>query len=205
MGSIFILHWKGNSHSHKKGNLYILIYCSIWCMDSDVNNSDCLLQVLTSLIYLHKFSFSSFLICPYNFPIHLYMSTEHSTNTLQLFMWALIQSELWAVLSSSTGVLGSYAVYLATQLLLWTVFLYSHSRVVCILKIFSWRIYIYVNTYLIPVIHSTLPLPSTFYLPLNSSCFFKTLLSASDFIFLQGLMTFCFWPTLVYAVSSYTQ
>ena len=97
--------------------------CSIWCTDSDVNDPNHLLQVLTLLIYLHKFSFSSFPIHPYNFPIHLYMSTEHSTNTLQPFMWVLIQSELWAILSSSRGVLGSHAVYLAPQLLLWTVFL----------------------------------------------------------------------------------
>ena len=90
-------------------------------MDSDVNDPNHLLQVLTSLTYLPKFS--SFPIRPYNFPIHLWMSTEHSTNTLQLFMRVFIQSELWAVLSSSTDVLGSHAVYLATQLLLWTVFL----------------------------------------------------------------------------------
>jgi len=100
-----------------------LILCSIWCTDSDVNDPNCLLQVLTSLIYLHKFSFSSFPIRPYNFPIHLYMSTKHSTNTLQPFMRVFIQSELWAVLSSSRGVLGSHAVYLALQLLLWTIFL----------------------------------------------------------------------------------
>ena len=85
-------------------------------MDSDVNDPNRLLQVLTSIIYLHKFSFSSF-------PILLYMSTEHSTNALQPFRWALIQSEPCAVLSSSRGVLGSHAVYLAPQLLLWTVFL----------------------------------------------------------------------------------
>ena len=78
---------------------------------------------ITLLIYLHTFSFSNFPICPYKFPIHLYMSTKHSTNTLQLFMWALIQSEPWAILSSSRDVLGSHAVYLAPQLLLWTVFL----------------------------------------------------------------------------------
>ena len=90
--------------------------CSVWCMDSDVNDPNCLLQVLTLLTYFHKFSFSSFLI-------HLYMSTKHSTNTLQPFMQALIQSEPWAILSSSGGVLGFHAVYLATQLLLWTVFL----------------------------------------------------------------------------------
>jgi len=101
--------------------------CSIWCTDSDVNDPNHLLQVLTSLIYLRKFSFSSFPICPYNFPIHLYMSTEHSTNTLQLFMWVLIQSKPWAVFSSSRGVLGSHAVYLAPQLLLWQFFLYSHK------------------------------------------------------------------------------
>jgi len=51
--------------------------CSDLMLDSDVNDPNRLLQVLTSLIYLHKFS--SFIIHPYNFPIHLYMSTEHST------------------------------------------------------------------------------------------------------------------------------
>jgi len=76
--------------------------CSIWCMDSDVKYPNPLLQVLTSLIYPHRFSFSSFPIRPYNFPIHLYMSTKHSTNTLQPFMQALIQSEPWAILSSSS-------------------------------------------------------------------------------------------------------
>jgi len=73
-------------------------------------------------MYLHTFSFFSFPIFRFFFPIHLYMSTEHSTNTLQLLMWVFIQSELWAVPSSS-GVLGSHALYLAPQLLLWTVFL----------------------------------------------------------------------------------
>ena len=97
--------------------------CSVWCTDSEVNDPNPLLQVLTSLIYLHKFSFSSFPIRPYNLPIHLYMSTKHSTNSLQLFMWALMQSELWTILSSSRDVLGSHAVYLAPQLLLWTLFL----------------------------------------------------------------------------------
>ena len=80
-------------------------------MDSDVNDPSRLLQVLTSLIYLHEFSFSSF-------PIHLYMSTKHSTNTLHPFTWSFIQSEPQAVLSSSRGVLGSHAVYFAPQLLL---------------------------------------------------------------------------------------
>ena len=88
-----------------------------------MNDPNRLLQVLTSLIYLHKFSFSSFPIRPYNFPIHLYMSTEHSTNTLQPFMQVFIQSELQPLLSSSRGVLGSHAVYLAPQLLLCTVLL----------------------------------------------------------------------------------
>ena len=105
-----------------------LIACSIWCTDSDVNDPNHLLQVLTSLIYLHKFSFSSFPIQPYNFPIHLYMSTKRSTNTLKLFMQALIQSEPWAVPSSSGGVLGSHAVYLAPQLLLCTVLLVFPQR-----------------------------------------------------------------------------
>ena len=101
-----------------------MLGCSIWCTDSDVNDPNHLLQVLTSLIYLHKFSFFGFPICPYNFPINLYMSTEHSTNTPQLFMQVLIQSEPWAIPSSSSrGVLGSHAVYLAPQLLLCTVFL----------------------------------------------------------------------------------
>jgi len=103
-----------------------MVMCSVWCMDSAVNDPNSLLQVLTSLTdceNLHKFSFSGFPIRPYNFPIHLYMSAEHSTNALQPFMQALIQSDLWAVLSSSSGVLGSHAVYLTPQLLLWTVFL----------------------------------------------------------------------------------
>jgi len=97
--------------------------CSVWCTDSDVNDPNHLLQVLPSLIYLHKFSFSSFPIHSYNFPIHLYMSTKHSTNTLQPFMQVFIQSDLRAILSSSRSVLGSHAVYLAPELLLWTVFL----------------------------------------------------------------------------------
>jgi len=95
-----------------------------------MNNPNCLLQVLTSLIYLHKFSFSSF---PINFPIHLYMSAKHSTNTLQVFMQAFIQSEPRAILSSSRGVPDSHAVFLAPQLLLWTVFLvFPHLPAFCI-------------------------------------------------------------------------
>ena len=75
-----------------------LIACSIWCTDSDVNDPNHLLQVLTSLIYLHKFSFSSFPIQPYNFPIHLYMSIEHSTNTPQPFMRANHSCKLFLLL-----------------------------------------------------------------------------------------------------------
>ena len=48
-------------------------------MQSDVNDPNRLLQALTSLIYLHKFSFPNFPIRPYNFPIHLYTPTKHST------------------------------------------------------------------------------------------------------------------------------
>ena len=74
------------------------------------------------ITYIHKFSFFSFPIHPYNFLIHLYMSTVYSTNTPLPFMWVLIQSEPWAI-PSSRDVLGSHAVYLAPQLLLCTVFL----------------------------------------------------------------------------------
>ena len=44
-----------------------------------MNDPNRLLQVLTSLIDLHKLLFSNFPVRPYNFPNHLYMSTKHST------------------------------------------------------------------------------------------------------------------------------
>jgi len=58
-----------------------VLVCSVWFTDSDVNDPNPLLQVLTSLIYLHKFFCFSFLNHPYNFPIHLYTSTEYSANS----------------------------------------------------------------------------------------------------------------------------
>lgn len=67
------------------------------CTDPDVNDPNCLSQVLTSLTCIRMFPFFSFPICPYNFPMHFYMLTEYAISTPKLCMWVLIQSEPWAI------------------------------------------------------------------------------------------------------------
>lgn len=107
---------------------------SIWCTDSDVNDSNHLLQVLRLLIYVHKFPFLAFPSALTTFPCTFTCQqsipqTLHSCACRHLFN----QSHgPFLLFFSSRDVLGSQpcylslafsAVYLASQLLLWIVFL----------------------------------------------------------------------------------
>ena len=94
--------------------------------------SDAWTQMWTIQIVYYKFShhlyvFTSFLFlafpsAPTAFP-STFTCQQSILQTLQPFTQVLFQSEPWAIPSTSRGVLGSHAVYLAPQLLLWTVFL----------------------------------------------------------------------------------
>ena len=102
---------------HRKWNMG----CSVWCTDSDVNDPNYKFSH-------HLHTFTSFLSLafpstPTTFPSTFTCQQSILQSTLQPFTETLVQSEPWDVLSSSRGVLGSHAVYLAPQLLLWTVFL----------------------------------------------------------------------------------
>ena len=66
---------------------------------------------------------------PYNFPLHLYISTQYSTNAPEPCMQALVQAQPWAIplLFCLLHVVGSHTVYVAPQLLLQIdVFVFPH-------------------------------------------------------------------------------
>ena len=87
-----------------------------------------MIQIVYYKFSYHLHTFTSFLFLafpstPTTFPYTFICQQSILQSTLQPFTQVLIQSEPWDVLSSSRDVLGSHAVYLAPQLLLWTVFL----------------------------------------------------------------------------------
>ena len=99
--------------------------CSIWGTDLDVNDPKCLLQVLTSHIYVHKFSLLTFppaFICQQNIPQTLLKSGVIPSHPLFLQSGS---SSTWPscslldfVFSSSGGVLHSQPCFLIPFILL---------------------------------------------------------------------------------------
>ena len=99
--------------------------CSIWGTDLDVNDPKCLLQVLTSHIYVHKFSLLTFppaFICQQNIPQTLLKSGVIPSHPLFLQSGS---SSTWPscslldfVFSSSGGVLHSQPCFLVPFILL---------------------------------------------------------------------------------------
>jgi len=92
-----------------------------------------MIQIVYYKFSLHLYTFTSFPFLafpstPTTFPSTFTYQQSILQNTLQPFMQELIQSEPWDVLSSSGGVLGSHAVYLAPQLLLCTLHLVFPQR-----------------------------------------------------------------------------
>ena len=90
--------------------IFSLGKCSMDCMDSDVNDPNHLLQVLTSLIYIHMFSLLPFPLsftCQQNTPqTPLNCACRHSSNQ----SWALPNHILFLQSGSSSH--GHHAAYL---------------------------------------------------------------------------------------------